>query len=193
MPCLVCTLRGMCNWIIGLSSLCLLLNAAAFVIEQLMSTTLLELLLFILVLRLLYKFKEPVRSYRRCLLPVTVFEIIVQLCNILTSILVQVSGGESLKALRLARVVTFGYFGYLIWAMIKIKRENSNLQAPYEMYSLLGSSVVPAISANSNNVSPELAPVMAQPEVGAEDSPAAALGAVVASGLAVDGGTPGTQ
>jgi hypothetical protein len=80
MACLVCNLRGMCNCIIGLSSLCLLLNVAAAV-GEVVAIASLELLLFVLVLRLLYKFKEPVRAYRRCLLPFTAFELFVQVSS----------------------------------------------------------------------------------------------------------------
>ena len=85
MACLVCNLRGMCNWIIGLSSLCLLFSVAEVVVAM-ADISLLTLILFVLVLRLLFKFQEPMRPYRRCLLPFTIFEIVMQLLCIVCAL-----------------------------------------------------------------------------------------------------------
>jgi hypothetical protein len=55
----------------------------------------------------------------------------------------------------LLRLVTFIYFGYVIWTMIRIKRENSDLQPPYEMYALLGSPAGLPKSTTRATVLPE--------------------------------------
>ena len=84
----------------------------------------------------MYTFKSPLQPYRRCILPFTVFEIVVQLLNMVTELVLSDSAGASLKLLRLLRLVTVIYFGYVIYVMARVKRENRDLQPPYELYAL---------------------------------------------------------
>ena len=100
MPCCVCDLRGMANWIICLSSVCLVTGFAVMVLEFLVDedgnnpsviriARLLRLIrlipfaLFVMLLVLLYKFRVPTRPYRRVILPLTAFKLLLDFADMI--------------------------------------------------------------------------------------------------------------
>jgi hypothetical protein len=104
----------------------------SFFFADLADIKLLKFVVFILICVLLRKFREPTRSYRRILLPFTIFEIVLHVLFVVVAFVTPFGNLRLLKTLRLLEAI---FFPYVIYVMCKVRGAN---QADDLMFSLIG-------------------------------------------------------